>query len=841
MATYAPVAYTTAANNTQIDFDITFTFLRNQDLAVSVIDPSGNVLVAGTGYDTQLQTQSDGTFDMRVVQAGTLTTTNTPLAAGHVISIKRNTDISTILTVFQDGASFKAADINAIINQLFNNAQETAASVGEGIGLTDDLAAFDANNKPLRNLAAPTADTDAVRKIDVDSGIGADITTVAGIASDVTTLSSGTDTSGRLHRLNIEDVADDLNLGANSDITTVATDIRTGGNNHVQTVSNNIADVNTLAGNDTDGTAHLVNIETVAEDLAGSNTIGAVAGSIANVNTLAGSDAGGTAHLTNISDLAPQVSNISTLTQTANLTALQNAATNAAAAEAALNAFNATYVGSYATDPSVDANGNALTDGDLYYDTTNQRLKFFDAANSSWITLANSVQVNSAATLQGVGDVDFANSGGFNRTLAGDHFIVRDTTNARWENANVADVQGLLSLPSNTSGDITALDGRLTTAESNITSNDTDIAANASAISTLQSEMSTAQSDITTNATAISSKIANVADDTSPQLGANLDVNGNSIVSASGGNIAITPDGAGKIVLDGLSWPTADGTADQVLKTDGSGNLAFVDQSSGGGPSFIDLGDFSFTEVTSTGNITIPSGATKAFIYAIGAGGSGGNATGTDTACFVCGGFGGNGSAGITIADLTAVTGLHATIANGDAEVRLGSSSGTLIAKGVNGGDGASLSSGGNQAGGAIGSHATAFTAGRVNSSGSFTATTTTIVELPSLAASIPAGIVGGNTGNQFSGDDAVTMAFRDPRAIASTFLSSSHGGQLDVQKQVLSVTYHIIDPNSAAGSSAATAQTGFGLGGIGGMVSDSVTTRNGASGGPAAVVVLFQ
>jgi hypothetical protein len=74
-----------------------------------------------------------------------------------------------------------------------------------------------------------------------------------------------------------------------------------------------------------------------------------------------------------------------------------------------------------------------------------------------------------------------------------------------------------------------------------------------------------------------------IVSDATPQLGGNLDVNGNSIVSVSAGNIAITPDTTGKIILDGLSWPTADGSADQVLKTDGAGNLSFVDQSGGGG------------------------------------------------------------------------------------------------------------------------------------------------------------------------------------------------------------------------------------------------------------------
>jgi len=72
-----------------------------------------------------------------------------------------------------------------------------------------------------------------------------------------------------------------------------------------------------------------------------------------------------------------------------------------------------------------------------------------------------------------------------------------------------------------------------------------------------------------------------VVEDTTPQLGGNLDVNGNSIVSVSNGNIAITPNGTGEIQLDGLSWPTADGSANQFLQTDGAGQLSFAE--AGGG------------------------------------------------------------------------------------------------------------------------------------------------------------------------------------------------------------------------------------------------------------------
>ncbi len=74
----------------------------------------------------------------------------------------------------------------------------------------------------------------------------------------------------------------------------------------------------------------------------------------------------------------------------------------------------------------------------------------------------------------------------------------------------------------------------------------------------------------------ISPGITAVSGDSSPALGGNLDVNGNSIVSASNGDIAITPNGTGSVVIDGLSHPQSDGTAGQFLKTDGSGQLAFA-------------------------------------------------------------------------------------------------------------------------------------------------------------------------------------------------------------------------------------------------------------------------
>tara|TARA_Y100001937_G_scaffold111635_1_gene158449 strand:+ start:164 stop:1864 length:1701 start_codon:yes stop_codon:yes gene_type:complete len=108
-----------------------------------------------------------------------------------------------------------------------------------------------------------------------------------------------------------------------------------------------------------------------------------------------------------------------------------------------------------------------------------------------------------------------------------------------------------------------------------------------------------------------STVVADIVGDTSPQLGGQLDVNGNAIgdgvrelikfietasavnevtvtnsatgnppeISATGDDtnidLKLTPKGSGKLNLDGIKFPNADGTANQALITDGSGNLSF--------------------------------------------------------------------------------------------------------------------------------------------------------------------------------------------------------------------------------------------------------------------------
>ena len=111
--------------------------------------------------------------------------------------------------------------------------------------------------------------------------------------------------------------------------------------------------------------------------------------------------------------------------------------------------------------------------------------------------------------------------------------------------------------------------------------------------------------------------IAELSEDSTPQLSGDLDLNGQDIVTTSNADLDLAPDGTGAVVLKGnttggsnqgkikfncennshavtiqgpahsaaatytLTLPVNDGDADQVLKTDGSGVLAWVDQTAG--------------------------------------------------------------------------------------------------------------------------------------------------------------------------------------------------------------------------------------------------------------------
>jgi hypothetical protein len=148
---------------------------------------------------------------------------------------------------------------------------------------------------------------------------------------------------------------------------------------------------------------------------------------------------------------------------------------------------------------------------------------------------------------------------------------------------------------------------------------------------------------------AASGGISDIVSDTSPQLGGNLDVNGQDIVTTSNGAIDLDPNGSGVVTFKGnatrgagqfklncennshgiiikgpphsaaasytLTLPNTDGNADQVLKTNGSGVLDWVDSGGGGGSVWNVINDTTISSAASS--VAFTSGLSGYRVYKI--------------------------------------------------------------------------------------------------------------------------------------------------------------------------------------------------------------------------------
>lgn len=227
-----------------------------------------------------------------------------------------------------------------------------------------------------------------------------------------------------------------------------------------------------------------------------------------------------------------------------------NAANSAAAAASAFDNFDDTYLGSKTSDPTVDNDGDPLTQGDLYFNSTANEMRVYDGVN--WIAASSSGAVSLILYEY------TATSGQTTFSGADDNAA---TLSYRVGNIQIV-MNGVVLDPS----DFTATSGTSVVLASGATTGD---------LVNIYAFKSFTVAD-TVSASAGGTFAANV------NITARLDVDnlrldGNAITSIdTDGDITLTPNGSGSVVIDGLSMPQADGSANQVLKTDGSGNLGFT-------------------------------------------------------------------------------------------------------------------------------------------------------------------------------------------------------------------------------------------------------------------------
>ena len=196
----------------------------------------------------------------------------------------------------------------------------------------------------------------SISNVNTVAGNISNVNTVAGISANVTTVANdGTDIGTVATNIsNVNTVA-----GISGNVTTVA-----GISSNVTTVAGNNTNINTVAGNNANITTVAgisSNVTTVAND---GTDIGLVAGSISNVNTTAGS-------IANVNTVAGSISNVNTVGS--NITNVTNASNY-------LNNFLQLYLGEASSNPTADGLGNAITEGDLYFNTVDKRVRVFNGS-----------------------------------------------------------------------------------------------------------------------------------------------------------------------------------------------------------------------------------------------------------------------------------------------------------------------------------------------------------------------------------------------------------------------------------------------------------------------------
>ena len=649
------IEYTVADGNSQQVFTVPFEFFDDGDLNVY---QDGTLKTLTTHYITA---DDNDVNDPTAHTSGTtgfihFTDGNIPTASGSDIKIviTRSIDIERT-TDFPSSGPFDVASLNTALDKVIAIQADLQDDISRSLRLTDfDLDA---------TLTLPTVDSRKGKVLAFNASTGAvesgptisDTQTVANAAADIATLADiedGTDATDAIQDVaaiasNVTSVANiDSNVttvaGISANVTTVAgisSDVTSVANKASFITADFVSDLNTLAVADvvsdlnTIATSAIVNDMDALADIAteldalGDITanITTVAGISANVTTVAGISAN-TTTVAGISSNVTTVAGISSdVTSLANISA---DVTTAADAISEITSFNDIFSVS-ASAPSSPSNG------DLWYDTTNSKLKVYVTnsfqeagaylqgltnthiftaissqtdfatdddsntmsihANGNTLVFKNGVRLieGSSSTNDYYIDgntIKLNEACGAGDIILAEVFTKISTTQETSLNALVTTAQGHANTASTHATTATTKASEASTSATNAATSETNAATSETNAATSETNAATSETNAATSATNAATSATNaaasaaaaqaaanteVSSDSTPELGGNLDVVTHSIVSSSNRDINITPNGTGAVVIDGLSHPTSDGSSGQFLKTDGSGNLSF--------------------------------------------------------------------------------------------------------------------------------------------------------------------------------------------------------------------------------------------------------------------------
>jgi hypothetical protein len=453
------------------DTTIATTAAINDRIIDLVDDVGGFVPIADeTSFPTANPDVNNGSGTLVSIKA--IGSTRTPSTG--TVTIANGAGTGNTVTITGCGSTVLTAGFGVIVETTstlhtyaFHRLVPKATEVTTVAGIASNITSVANNSSNINAVAADASD------IGIVAADGTDIGLVAGSISNVNTTA-----------------------GSISNVNTVASSI-----SNVNSVGSNISNVNAVNSNESNINSAVSNASNINSAVSNASNINTVAGSISNVNTTAGS-------ISNVNTVASNISNVSS--------------------------FAATYqIASSA--PSTDGAGNALAAGDLYFDTTANELRVHNGSTfQGGVTATGNLAGTGANTFTGNqshgdnvknifgtgNDLEIYHNGSdsvIDEVGTGDLKIRNSGANKLIVSGTGIGVTGNITVSGNVDGRDVAADG-------------------------------TKLDGIATGATAF----ANVVEDTTPQLGGDLDVQSNKITTATtNGNVKIEPNGTGVVEVRG--------------------------------------------------------------------------------------------------------------------------------------------------------------------------------------------------------------------------------------------------------------------------------------------------
>ena len=392
-------------------------------------------------------------------------------------------------------------------NAASNSASNSSNFANNSSNSANTSANHSANSSNFANNSSNSANASAANA----AGVSANANAAANSASNSSNFannSSNSANSASNHSSNSSNFANNSSNSANTSANHASNSSNFANNssNSANASSNHSANSSNFANNSSNHAANSSNFANASSNHASNSS-----NHSANSSNFANTSSNHAANSSNFSN------NSSNFANTASNSA--NAANSARdAALAAADNFDDVYLGSKTADPTLDNDGDALTAGDLYYNSVGTVLKYY--TGSAWVSI----------TSGGITDLVQDTTPQLGGALDVNTFSITSTSN------------GNITLQPNGTGDV-------------VLSADTVKIGDANTDAVLTTD-GTGDITISTNSGSNSGTVK--------------------IFDGVNGNIEITPNGTGVVKLDGLSYPIADGSAGQALVTNGSGVLSFA-------------------------------------------------------------------------------------------------------------------------------------------------------------------------------------------------------------------------------------------------------------------------